>query len=332
MIIHDLPTGKLFIDDYSKGQLETLSIGDYGKSKNVKADFLGLTEEINGVPSDTPIMSMSEKWVITLSTQYGCAPMSCVFCDCPSIPFKGNATYSDLQNQFLSAIDMFPDVQYVERLNIHFARMGEPSMNQSVIDFARDLFSMKKFLQTEKNLRIEVIHPVFTTALPNRNDELRRRVLDFCDIKNNLYNGQASVQFSINSTSDDQRNKMFQNKSLSLEDIARLADLMPDPIGRKYCLNFAFATGTEINGKRLLDLFDPQKFMCKITPIHESNATVQNGIKTLDGYSSFAPYREVERSLIDTGFDVLVFIPSLVEEKSTITCGNAILGGSKIRL
>lgn len=31
-----IPTGYLFIDDYSRGQLETLSIGDYGKKHNVK--------------------------------------------------------------------------------------------------------------------------------------------------------------------------------------------------------------------------------------------------------------------------------------------------------
>ena len=39
-----LPTGYLFTDDYDKGQLETLSIGDYGKHINVKANFLGGSE------------------------------------------------------------------------------------------------------------------------------------------------------------------------------------------------------------------------------------------------------------------------------------------------
>lgn len=41
-----IPTGFLFTDCYSKGELETLSIGDYGKSKNIKADFLGFRNEI----------------------------------------------------------------------------------------------------------------------------------------------------------------------------------------------------------------------------------------------------------------------------------------------
>lgn len=46
MIKYPIPTGYLFVDDYSKGKLETLSIGDYGKSKNIKADFLGYTKKI----------------------------------------------------------------------------------------------------------------------------------------------------------------------------------------------------------------------------------------------------------------------------------------------
>ena len=62
-------TGYLFTGNSSKAQLETLSIGDYGKHFNVKADFLGYTDEIDGVPN-THCVPLSEKWVITLSTQF----------------------------------------------------------------------------------------------------------------------------------------------------------------------------------------------------------------------------------------------------------------------
>lgn len=44
-----LPTGYLFTGEYGRGQLETLSIGDYGKAYNIKADFLGFEDEIHGV-------------------------------------------------------------------------------------------------------------------------------------------------------------------------------------------------------------------------------------------------------------------------------------------
>ena len=41
------PTGAIFSD--TKNCLEYLYVGDYGKEANIKADFLGLTKEINGV-------------------------------------------------------------------------------------------------------------------------------------------------------------------------------------------------------------------------------------------------------------------------------------------
>ena len=81
MQTYPIPTGYLFTDDYSKGKLETLSIGDYGKHHNVKADFLGYTRPLHGV-ANTPCMPLSEKWVVTLSTQYGCQ-MNCTFCFTP---------------------------------------------------------------------------------------------------------------------------------------------------------------------------------------------------------------------------------------------------------
>lgn len=40
---YQIPTGYLIVDQYSKSELETLSIGDYGKAANIKADFLGFT-------------------------------------------------------------------------------------------------------------------------------------------------------------------------------------------------------------------------------------------------------------------------------------------------
>ena len=72
--------------------------------------------------------------------------------------------------------------------------------------------------------------------------------------------------------------------------------------------------------------------MVKITPIHNNDACKENGFKTKNGYCSYEVYREAENNLIEAGFDVIVFVPSMDEENGTITCGNAILGGSKIKL
>lgn len=326
MEMFHLPTGILFTDDYSKGKLETLSIGDYGKQHNIKANFLGFKNPINGVPN-VPCMPLSEKWVITLSTQYGC-PMKCTFCDVPNIAFKGNASFEDLKKQLLTGLRMSNYLGYTDRLNIHFARMGEPVFNDAVFAFAEWMYIEKRNLP----IRIETLHPVLTTSLPRGFKRLEERITQWCNIKNETYNGQAGLQFSINSTDDDQREEMFKGMSLSLSEFCVIAARLPAPVGRKYCLNFAYSTDYIIDAKRLRGLFSPEKFMVKITPIHNNNACRENGIKTEEGYSSYAPYEQIEKDLIREGFDVLVFIPSMDEEKSLVTCGNAILGGSKFNL
>ena len=324
-----IPTGYLFTSKCSKGLLETLSIGDYGKKYNVKADFLGFTKNIEGVPN-THCMPLSEKWVITVSTQYGC-PMKCTFCDVPNIKFKGNASFDDLKSQFYDAIDLFPSCKYTERLNLHLARMGDPIFNTDVFEFARWLYHSKWEIEKDKGLRIEVIHPVLTTSLPRKLPALKERILEWCKIKNDVYNGQAGLQFSINSTDEDQRTKMFGDQQLYLEDLAKIAEDMPYPISRKYCLNFAYSTDFAIDADKIKRLFDPHKFMIKITPIHNNNACRKNDIKTIGGYDSWQPYQKPEKDLKNAGFDVLVFVPSIDEEDGLVACGNLILGGSNLK-
>ena len=324
-----LPTGYLFVRDYSKGKLETLSIGDYGKARNVKADFLGYHNEIQGVPNGY-CAPLTEKWVITLSTQYGC-PMKCNFCDVPNVDFKGNATFDDLKDQFYNALDLFPKVGYTERLNLHFARMGEPIFNENVFEFAKWLYTDKREVQKEKDMRIEVLHPVLTTSLPRKFPKLEEKIFEWCDIKNRVYNGQAGLQFSINSTDERQRTEMFGDQQLHLEDLARIGKKMPEPVSRKYCLNFAYSTDFAVDAERLVSLFNPDKFMAKITPIHNNNACRKNKIQTIGGYDSYIPYKQPEENLKKAGFDVLVFVPSMDEEDGCVTCGNAVLGGSSLR-
>lgn len=324
-----LPTGYLVVDDYTNGKLETLSIGDYGKEVNVKADFLGYIKEINGVPNGF-CKPLSEKWVITLSTQYGC-PMKCTFCDVPKIPFNGNATFNDLKKQFITAIQCFDNQKYCERLNIHFARMGEPIFNDNVFDFSEWLYKNKTTIKQETGLSVEVIHPVLTTSCPKSFKKLEERLLRWCSIKNDLYNGQAGLQLSINSTNENQRNEMFNEKQISLKDLSDICKKLPEPISRKYCLNFAYASNFEIDGKILSEYFDVEKFMCKITPIHNNISCSQNNIKTINGYEEYVPYKKPEEELKKYGFDVLVFVPSLDEENGLVTCGNAVLSGSKVK-
>lgn len=325
MDIHNVPTGKIAIMDGDKGKLEFLSIGDYGRVNNVKADFLGLTDDIEGVPNGE-IMPLEEKWVVTISSQYSCAS-NCTFCDVPKVNNGRaiNATYNDLKNQVINAINLYPEVAATKRLNVHVARMGEPTWNSNVLKLG---FDLRKICYPY--LRRSLIHPVVSTMLPKKNKKLFK-FLDVwtIDIKNYHFRGDAGLQFSINSTSNKQRNEMFSGSCHSIEEVADIGKHLIDPIGRKYALNFALADNYEVDAKKLRRLFSPNKFMVKITPLHITHSCKENGIITSDGYESYTPYKKVEEDLKNEGFDVLVFIPSYDEDQSRITCGNAILSGTR---
>ena len=142
-------TGKIYVDN--DRQLEFLTVGDYGKENNIKADFLGLHKEINGVANTN--VDLSEKWVATISTQKGC-PMRCKFCDCPRFGFYGNATLEDLIYE-IQTILQSETIDHTERFNVHFARMGEPTFNLNVLDFA----SKKLRPLVSQYINAKTVHP-----------------------------------------------------------------------------------------------------------------------------------------------------------------------------
>lgn len=308
-------TGKIYVDPQRR--LEFLTVGDYGKENNIKADFLGLHKEINGVKHHD--VDLTKKWVATISTQKGC-PMRCKFCDCPTYGFYGNASFDDLIYE-VETILKNEDVDHTDRFNVHFARMGEPTFNLNVLAFAKyDLRAL-----VFKYIKAKTVHPVVSTMLPKNNPRLERFVLEWCDIKNIDYRGEAGLQFSINSTDNNQRNEQFNNMSLELEEISKLAAKLPMPIGRKYTLNFAVTKDTILDAKRLSKLFDKEKFIVKITPIHETNAAVTNGFNVTTSYTDYDVYRDFEQPLIAEGWEVIVFVPSKEEDADRITCGNALI-------
>lgn len=313
-------TGKIYVD--IKNRLEFLTVGDYGKENNIKANFLGLTKKINGVANTE--VDLSKKWVATISTQKGC-PMKCKFCDVPKYGFYGNVSIKELSYQ-IETIIKNEEVKQTERFNVHFARMGEPTWNKNVLDFSLIL----KDLVKKCGLKAKTVHPVISTMLPKANKNLKEYILKWCEIKNEFYNGEAGLQFSINSTDDEQRNELFDGKSLSLHEISELAKELPMPKGRKYTLNFPVTAQTIIDAKKLSMLFDKSKFIVKITPIHETNSAIENGFE-VSGYSDYDVYRKFEMPLLNEGWDVIVFVPSKEEDSDRITCGNALISYEKKR-
>ena len=309
-------TGKIYVDREKK--LEFLTVGDYGKENNIKANFLGLTKEIHGVRNTD--VDLKKKWVATISTQHGC-PMKCAFCDCPKYGYYGNVSLDDFVYQ-IKTICENEGVHETERFNVHFARMGEPTFNLLTLMFAA--FDLRDCVK-EAGVDAKTIHPVVSTMLPANNINLESFLQQWCWIKNESYHGEAGLQFSINTTDEEQRQKQFKNKSLSLSKIADLAGRLPMPVGRKYTLNFAVTPDTILDPHMLDVFFDKNKFIVKITPIHQTKAAVENHFDVASTYRDYDVYRRFEDPLLEAGWDVIVFVPSLEEDSDRITCGNALI-------
>ena len=295
-----------------------MSIGDYGKDVNLKCDAMGLTRDIKGSVQHTKMLPLSEKWVVTISPQYGCS-IDCKFCDVPKVGPGVNASLIDMQNQVMKALEIHPEVTSSRRLNIHFARMGEPTFYPAVLDAAAWFFH-------NLNPRFRV-HPVVSTMMPRQHTWLKTFIHAWMNIKNWMYQGNAGLQLSINSTNERERTAMFGGGCAhTLEGIGRIMDGIV-PLGRKITLNFA-VTDYEIDPDVLLKYFNPALYIVKLTPMHETSTAIDNDIRTLGDPTTIYPYKEHERQLKDAGYDVLVFIASSEEDLGRITCGNAILSGS----
>lgn len=315
-----VPTGEIMIVEGEKGSLECLSLGDYGKEQNLKADFLGLKKELDGVPHGE-LLPLEDKWVCTISSQYGCS-MGCTFCDVPKVGPGRNASFWDMVEQVQTVVDAKPDVEYTDRLNVHFARMGEPTFNWDVINAATYLYGVFRKMGWG-------YHPVVSTMMPRIN-HVRDYLSAWMHLKNVIMKGEAGLQISINSTDEAQREEMFGGHAMTLEEIAHIVGHFK-VVGRKITLNFALSPQMKIDAIRLSKLFDPKRFLCKLTPMHITNSVIQNHMvrpkDVQDYYQSYYPYRNVEQYLKDVGYDVIVFVPSVEEDEGRITCGNALLSG-----
>ena len=173
-IITETRTGNI-ISDEELG-LEYLYVGDYGKENNIKASFLGYNNRIDKV-EHKPV-DINEKLVVTVSSQKGC-PMSCNFCDCPKLGFKGNATLPELITEIMSGIAL-SGIKHGQRLNVHFARMGEPTFNPNVITSAKYVAQM--LMSNSSDVTFDTYHPVVSTMMPKANKNLKKFLQEWISV------------------------------------------------------------------------------------------------------------------------------------------------------
>jgi 23S rRNA (adenine2503-C2)-methyltransferase len=268
---------------------------------------------IEFVDSVDPRFSRQEKCCINVSTQFGC-PVKCIMCDA-GWDYKDNLTADEM----LSQIDFvmkkrFPDEKYTcAKLKIHFARMGEPSLNNNVLNVLEKL----PILYPASGLM-----PCIATVAPKSSADFFEKLLE---IKNKYYStGNFQLQFSINSTDETIRDKMIPIKKWGFAEIAKFGERFYSQ-GRKVSLNFALGLNIPVEEDIINKHFNPAKFAVKLTPINPTSVAQNNNLESLISFASPDKANHIAERLKKFGFDTIVSIGAEKENEIGSNCGQAVL-------
>jgi 23S rRNA (adenine2503-C2)-methyltransferase len=262
------------------------------------------------VESLQPPLPRDEKWVLIVSTLAGC-PVKCPICDANSQP---GAPLS--ARQILAQIDhmvsqRFPggDIR-VEKFKVQFARMGDPALNPAVLDVLEELPSL---------YMAPALIPCISTIAPRKGLPFLERLIE---IKSDLYSeGRFQMQISIHSTDEGERDFLMPYPKMTLAEISAYGDKFFTYGDRKITLNFATPKGFEVDTGKMRQLFDPERFIIKITPVNPTRNMEAHRLESLVIGERPEEAAPLVTSFEEAGFDVILSIGELGENAIGSNCG-----------
>ncbi len=286
---------------------ESLEIlGTYGKDEIAILYVAKHKDKIlEFVESVQPPVPREEKWVLILSTLYGC-PMGCLMCDSGEY-YQGYVPKDVMLAQLDHMIrNRFPDGKIgVKKFKIQFARMGEPSLNPDVIPLLSELPYLYE---------VHGLLPCISTVAPVQASEFFGQLLK---VKNNLYsNGQFQLQFSLHSSDPTERKKWIPKEIWGFEQIASYGERWFIEGDRKITLNFAVSEDSIIDPTKIAEHFSPNKFLIKLTPVNPTNKAVMYKLN-----SRISEDLELAKRFRNLGFTTIVSVGELEENLIGSNCG-----------
>lgn len=262
------------------------------------------------VESLQPPIPREEKWVLILSTMYGC-PVRCEMCDAGTY-YHGKISANTMLDQIEYMVSKrFPERTIpVKKFKVQFARMGEPTLNPDVLEVMKILPSI---------YNAPGLMPCISTIAPLKAEEFLNKMID---IKDELYSkGKFQLQFSIHSTDENIRRKVIPYKIWSLEKIANYGNDFWKNGDRKITLNFASEKSNPLDPECLVEIFDPKKFFIKITPINPTGIAKAHSLQSLISVETGELAKQKIKEIEEKGFEVLLSIGELEENHIGSNCG-----------
>ncbi|MFH0778709.1 MAG: radical SAM protein [Candidatus Eisenbacteria bacterium] len=257
-----------------------------------------------------PPTSRERKWVLLVSTMFGC-PVGCKFCDAGG-HYEGALSADEILEQIDFLVRRrFPDGRVPStQFKIQFSRMGEPSMNPAlltVLEKLRGRYDAPGLL------------PSVSTVAPEGSAGFFQ---ELGDIKGHLYpGGRFQFQFSVHTTDEDLRAKLIPVAKMGLEQMAECGRRLCAPGDRRIALNFALARGFPVDAEVLLRHFSPERFLIKITPLNPTHRAAANELSSCITKDCRGEAGPIVAGLEKAGYRVIVSIGEPEENLIGSNCG-----------
>jgi len=258
-----------------------------------------------------PPLPRTSKWIVNVSTQFGC-PVGCPYCDAGG-SFAGNLEADEILAQVRYVVSRHPaTVSSCSKLKVHFSRMGDPALNDATLGALRRLPEM---------MAAPGLWACVATVAPRGRDGWFEQLLQ---VKQRHYPRRFQLQFSLNTTDPRVRQQLVPCATWSFDRIARYGSLFFEPGDRKVLLNFALAAGIPFDPAALDRLFDPALFAVKLTPLNPTERGKRAGMATLLRSERAHHLDPAVATLRERGFDVIISVGDPREDEVGSNCGQAV--------
>ncbi len=267
-----------------------------------------LIEFVESVP---PPFTRDQKWVLIISTLFGC-PAKCKFCDAGNF-YNGKPTKEELLFQVDYLIKNRFGGNHVpsKKFKIQFSRMGEPSFNPAVLDTLDEI---------PTRYDAPGFYPSLSTIAPKGAEKFLNQLIE---VKDTHYKERFQFQFSIHSTDIEQRKWLIPVKTWDFATMAEFGNIFHKNSEQKVTLNFAVADNSIIEPEILVKYFDPNRFIIKMTPVNPTYMSTSNSYNS----SNREPknFSGLIEQFNNTGYEVILSIGDLDENKIGSNCGQHVM-------
>jgi len=193
----------------------------------------------------------SERWMIGVSVMSGC-PVRCRFCATGKLKKWRNLTAQEIIEQVSFVREQNPEHNFLlsKEAKINYTRMGEPFLNIENVRAAIE--KIDEF--SEGNIH----HYISTIGVQDA---------DYSWIKDNI-----TLQVSLHSLDEEHRDWLIPfNKKVPIEELAIKTDSK-----LKTTVNLTLVEEEDFDIDRLTDIFDPDSFFIKLSPINKNEVSEKN--------------------------------------------------------